>query len=52
MPELADGTLLFYGGIAGMALAVVGSIVAIITLRISGKRLRVCLEEEFGNKRN
>lgn len=51
MPELTGGTLLFYGGIAGMSLAVVVSTAAAIILRKSGKRLKDRLEVEFGKKR-
>lgn len=51
MMELTGGTLLFYGGIAGMTLAVIGSTVAAIILRISRKRLMNRLEKEFGKKK-
>lgn len=51
MPEFTSGTLLFYSGIIGMSLAVVSSIVAIIILRISSKRIKGRLEEEFGKKK-
>lgn len=48
---LTEGTLLLYGGIAGMALAAVGAIAAAAILRISGRRLRIQLEKEFGKKK-
>lgn len=44
--------VLFYGGIALMATAAAGAAAAIVVLRISGKRLRRRLEDEFGRKRH
>lgn len=44
--------LLFYGGIAVMAAALLAAVVAAVILRISGKRLQARLEEEFGPKRH
>ncbi len=43
--------LLFYGGIAAMTTAVVGSVAALLVLRLSGRRLNSRLEEEYGKKR-
>ena len=50
--ELTGGTLLFYGGIAGMALAAVGAVTAAVILRFSGKNLNRQLEKEFGKKKH
>lgn len=49
---MTDGTLLFYGGIIGMALAAIGAIAAAVILRFSGKRLNGQLEKEFGKKKH
>ena len=49
---MTSGTLLFYGGIIGMALAAVGAVTAAVILRLSGKRLKGQLEEEFGKKKH
>ena len=44
--------VLFYGGIALMVTAALGAVASAAVLRISGKRLRKRLEEEFGRKRH
>ena len=49
---MTGGTLLFYGGIAGMALAALGGVIAAVILRLSGKRLNSQLEKEYGKKRH
>ncbi len=43
--------LLFYGGIAAMTVAAIGGAVALVALRLSGKRLNARLEKEYGKKR-
>ena len=42
------GELLFYGGIAGMAVVLVVSLIVIAVLAGSRKRLRSKLNEEYG----
>ena len=42
------GEMLFYGGIAGMAVVVIVSIIVIAILSGSRKRLRRKLNEEYG----
>lgn len=49
---MADGVLLFYGGMAGMALAAVSAVTVTVILRLSGKRLNSQLEKEFGRKKH
>ena len=44
--------LLFYGGIALMAAAVVIGTVTFVFLHISGKRLKTRLDAEYGKKRH
>jgi len=48
--DFTPGELLFYGGIAGMAIVVITSIVVIIILSGSRKRLRRKLNDEYGVK--
>lgn len=48
---LVSGKLLFYSGVAIMATAVIGALVAIVILTLSRKRLQARLDEEFGKKR-
>ena len=50
--DLSNSEMLFYGGIAVMAAAVVVAIIATIVLRIFGKQLQVQLEAEFGKKQH
>jgi hypothetical protein len=47
-----ESALLFYGGIAGMALALVGAAAAAIVFRLKGARLRARLDEEYGESRD
>lgn len=49
---LTEGDLLFYSGIAIMAISAVGATVAIILFSLSKKRLQAQLEQEYGKKRN
>ncbi len=44
------GGLLFYGGIAAMAAAAVGAVVAAVLLHMAKKRLKHRLDEEFGEE--
>ena len=46
--DFTPGEILFYGGIAGMAIVVVVAIVVIAALSGSRKRLRRKLGEEYG----
>lgn len=47
---MEPGTLLFYGGVAAMAVATVAAAAAVILFHAVGKRLRRRLEEEYGEK--
>lgn len=49
---MSGSELLFYGGIGVMAAAALLGVVAFVGFRISGKRLRVRLEKEFGKRRH
>ncbi len=49
---MSESELLLYAGIAVMAGAAVCGIVSAAALRISGKRLKARLEEEFGKRRH
>ena len=46
--NFTPGELLFYGGIAGMAVVVIVTIIVIAVLTGSRKRLRNKLSEEYG----
>jgi len=48
---MEPGTLLFYAGVAAMAAAAVGLVIAAPVLHMAGKRLKESLEEEFGEER-
>jgi len=50
--EVSGSELLFYGGIACIATAVVLAVAAAVVLHITGKRLKHKLEEEYGKKRH
>lgn len=50
--SLNSSELLFYGGIALMAGSVIIGAVVLVILRVSGKRLRMRLEAEYGEKRH
>lgn len=50
--SLSGSELLFYGGIAVMAAAVVLGAGSAVVLHITGKRLRNRLESEYGKKRH
>jgi len=47
--NLTPGEMLFYGGIAGMAVVVIVSIIVIAILAGSRKRLRRKMYEEYGD---
>lgn len=51
MSGLSVSQLLFYGGMAVMALSALGGIAASVIFAVSGRRLRRNLEEEYGKKR-
>ena len=46
--DFTPGEMLFYGGIAGMAIVVIISIIVIAVLAGSRKRLRRKLNDEYG----
>lgn len=48
MTNFTPGELLFYGGIAGMAIVVLVAIIVIAVLSGERKRLRRKLNEEYG----
>ena len=49
--NFTPGEMLFYGGIAGMVLVAIVSIIVVVVLAGSRKRLRRKLNEEYGGKR-
>lgn len=49
--EAQLSSLFLYGGIALMAAAVIGGIIAGVALRMSGRKLEAKLEKEFGKRR-
>lgn len=51
LDTLTNSNVLLLVGTALIALSVIGAIVSAVVLRISGRRLRAKLEEEFGKKR-
>lgn len=48
--NLTPGEMLFYGGIAGMAVVVIVAIIVIIVMSGSRRRLRKRLSDEYGKK--
>ena len=48
--NLTPGEMLFYGGIAGMVITAIISVIVIAVLSGSRKRLRRKLNEEYGDK--
>jgi Na+-transporting methylmalonyl-CoA/oxaloacetate decarboxylase gamma subunit len=50
--NLTPGEMLFYGGIAGMAIVLITAIIVIAVLSGSRKRLRRKLNEEYGNNKS
>ena len=51
MLNFTRGEMLFYGGITGMAIVLIISIVVTVILAGSRKRLRFKLDEEYGRRR-
>lgn len=45
-----DSSILFYGGIAVMAVAAIAAITACLLLRKKKKKLKVKLEAEYGSR--
>ncbi len=52
LASFTPGELLFYGGIAGMAVTLIVAIIVIIVMSGSRKRLRRKLKEEYGDENN
>lgn len=46
-----EPSILFWGGTVLMGLSIGGTVVSAAVLRISGRRLRLKLENEYGKKR-
>ncbi len=46
--DFTPGEILFYGGIAGMAVTAVITIIVVIVMGTSRKRLRRRMNEEYG----
>jgi len=51
MLDFTPGEMLFYGGIAGMVIVTIASIIVAAILAGSRKRLRSKLHEEYGGNR-
>lgn len=49
---MTGSELLLYAGVAVMAGAALCGLVSAVVLRLSGKRLKARLEEEFGKRRH
>jgi len=49
---LTPGEMLFYGGITGMVITLIVSIIVIVILSGSRKRLRRKLNDDYGSKNN
>ncbi len=47
---LTPGEMLFYGGIAGMAITLIAALIVVIVMSGSRRRLRKKLKEEYGEK--
>lgn len=52
LASFTPGELLFYGGIAGMAVTLIAAIIVIIVMSGSRKRLRRKLRDEYGDDNN
>jgi len=50
MVDLTYGELLFYGGITGVVIVLIVSIIVIAILSRSRKKLRNKFKDEYGNK--
>jgi len=51
MPAWITNEMLYYGGIAAMAVAGLAAVAAIVLFIVSGKRLRSKLRAEYGEKK-
>lgn len=51
MQDLSESELLFYGGLAIMAAAVFLAVICIVSLSITGHKIRKKLEQEYGKQR-
>jgi hypothetical protein len=49
--EWTPGEMLFYGGLAALALTLIAAAVVAVVLGVSGARIRARLDEEYGKKR-
>lgn len=48
MSGLSGSELLFYGGLAAMGAAAAGALLCIVIFRVSGRKLKKKLEQEYG----
>ena len=48
MSGLTGSDLLFYGGLAGMAVVLLGAVIAVILFWSKGNKLKKTLYEEYG----
>ena len=48
--EWTTGTMLFYGGLAGLAATFAAAVVAAIVLARGNKRIKRKLDQEYGDK--
>jgi len=51
MDVFTQSNLLFYVGVVLMSASAAGAVISLAVFRISGRKLRRKLEEEFGKKR-
>lgn len=51
MLGLSGSELLFYGGLATMGAAVAAALLCIVIFRVSGRKLKKKLEQEYGKPR-
>ncbi len=52
MLQLSTSQLLFYGGIAGIAVSVIAMAVSAAVFKATGRKIRKDLEKEYGKPRN
>lgn len=52
MSGLSVNEMLFYGGVALMALAAAASVIALVVFSVSSRRLQKKLEEEYGKRKD
>ena len=48
MSGLSGSEVLFYGGLAAMGAAAAGALLCIVIFRVSGRKLKKKLEQEYG----